>query len=156
MHSVLFNILIWNFYSLINRFLNKLILIIILGVLIFCRKPSYREIKEKLELTKYIVVYDLTANEELKKQINDTKLIREITNILNEAKIDNSGWETTTGNKYRLELYANSNKMISQVFININYNNPVYIKYKDYDYSLKLKQTELLNTIIDNYIELNS
>lgn len=101
-------------------------------------------------------MYDLTTNEELKKQINDTKLIREITNILNEAKIDNSGWETTTGNKYRLELYANSNKMISQVFININYNNPVYIKYKDYDYSLKLKQTELLNTIIDNYIELNS
>jgi len=46
--------------------------------------------------------------------------------------------------------------MIIQVFININYNNPVYIKYKDYDYSLKLKQTELLNTIIDNYIELNS
>jgi len=48
------------------------ILIIILGVLIFCRKPSCREIKEKLELTKYIVVYDLTANEELTKQIHDT------------------------------------------------------------------------------------
>lgn len=132
------------------------ILIIILGVVIFCRKPSYREIKEKVELTKYIVVYDLTTDEVLKKKINDTKLIIEITNILNEAKIDNSGWETTTGNKYRLELYDNSNKMMIQVFININYNNPVHIKYKDYDDSLKLKQTELLNTIIDNYIELNS
>ena len=45
------------------------ILIIILGVVIFCRKPSYREIKEKVELTKYIVVYDLTTDEVLKKKI---------------------------------------------------------------------------------------
>lgn len=137
-------------------FIICFLIIILLGIVIFCRKPSYGEIKKKLELTKYIVVYNLTSDDELKKRINDTKIIKETITILGDAKIDNSEWETTTGNKYRLELYDNNNKMISQVFINTNYNNPVHIKYKDYDYSLKLKQIELLNTIIDNYIELNS
>ena len=128
-------------------FIICFLIIILLGIVIFCKK---------LELTKYIVLYNLTSDDELKKRINDTKIIKETITILGDAKIDNSEWETTTGNKYRLELYDNNNKMISQVFINTNYNNPVHIKYKDYDYSLKLKQIELLNTIIDNYIELNS
>lgn len=136
-------------------FIILFLIIIIFGVVIFCRKPSYEEINKKLELTKYIVVYDLTVDEELKNQINDTKIIKEITAILSEAKLDNSEWETTTGNKYRLEFYDNNNK-ICQALINTNYNNPVHIKYKNYDYSLKLKQIELLNTVIDNYIELNS
>ncbi len=137
-------------------FIILFLIIIIFGVVIFCRKPSYGEINKKLELTKYIVVYDLTVDEELKNQINDTKIIKEITAILSEAKLDNSEWETTTGNKYRLEFYDNNNKKICQALINTNYNNPVHIKYKNYDYSLKLKQIELLNTVIDNYIELNS
>lgn len=137
-------------------FITIFLIIIILGVVIFCRKPSYGEIKEKLELTKYVVVYDLTADEELRNQINDTKIIKEITTILSEAKLDNSEWETTTGNKYRLELFDDNDKKICQALINTNYSNPVHIKYKNYDYPLKLKQIELLNTVIDNYIELNS
>lgn len=132
-----------------------ILIIILFGVVIFCRKPSYGEIKEELELTKYIVVYDLTVDKELKKQINDTKIIKEITTILSKAKIDNSKWETPTADKYRLEFYDNSNKIIIQALINTKYSNPVHIKYKNHNYSLKLKQIELLNTAIGNYLELN-
>lgn len=137
-------------------FIIFFLIIIIFGVVIFCRKPSYGKIKKKLELTKYIVVYDLTVDKKIKKQINDTKIIKEIITILSEAKIDNSEWEITTGNKYRLEFYDNTNKKICQVLINTNYSNPVHIKYKNYDYSLKLKPNGLLNNIIDNFIELKS
>lgn len=132
-----------------------LIIVILFGVVIFCRKPSYGKIKENLKLTKYIVVYDLTADKELKEQINDTKIIKEITTILSKAKIDNSKWETPTADKYRLEFYDNDKKIIIQTLINTKNSNPLHIKYKNHNYSLKLKQIELLNTVIDNYLERN-
>lgn len=130
-------------------------IIILFGVAIFGRKPSYEEIKKKLEFTKYIVVYDLTADKKVGKQINDTKIIKDITAMLSNAKMDNSEWENLTANKYRLEFY-NDKKIIVQVLINTSYSNPVHIKYKNYDYSLKVEQIELLNNTIDDYIQSNS
>ena len=74
---------------------------------------------------------------------------------MSKAKIDNSKWETPTADKYRLEFYDNDKKIIIQTLINTKNSNPLHIKYKNHNYSLKLKQIELLNTVIDNYLERN-
>ena len=49
-------------------------------------------------------------------------------------------------------LYKKNKEIIAQILINTNHNNPIHIKYKNYDYAIKTKQFELLNDILENYI----
>ena len=129
-----------------------IVLITLIGLIIFIKKPSYEKIVDKLKSTSFIMVYDLTSNEVQNKKITNSKTINDLIKILNSSKIDNSEWENLTGDKYRLEFYKKNKEIIDQILINTNHNNPIHIKYKNYDYAIKTKQFELLNDILENYI----
>ena len=129
-----------------------IVLITLIGLIIFIKKPSYEKIVDKLKSTSFIMVYDLTSNEVQNKKITNSKTINDLIKILNSSKIDNSEWENLTGDKYRLEFYKKNKEIIAQILINTNHNNPIHIKYKNYDYAIKTKQFELLNDILENYI----
>ena len=129
-----------------------IVLITLIGLIIFIKKPSYEKIVDKLKSTSFIMVYDLTSNEVQNKKITNSKTINDLIKILNSSKRDNSEWENLTGDKYRLEFYKKNKEIIAQILINTNHNNPIHIKYKNYDYAIKTKQFELLNDILENYI----
>ena len=129
-----------------------IVLITLIGLIIFIKKPSYEKIVDKLKSTSFIMVYDLTSNEVQNKKITNSKTINDLIKILNSSKIDNSEWENLTGDIYRLEFYKKNKEIIAQILINTNHNNPIHIKYKNYDYAIKTKQFELLNDILENYI----
>ncbi len=129
-----------------------IVLITLIRLIIFIKKPSYEKIVDKLKSTSFIMVYDLTSNEVQNKKITNSKTINDLIKILNSSKIDNSKWENLTGDKYRLEFYKKNKEIIAQIQINTNHNNPIHIKYKNYDYAIKTKQFELLNGILENYI----
>ena len=125
-----------------------IVLITLIGLIIFIKKQSYEKIVDKLKSTSFIMVYDLTSNEVQNKKITNSKTINDLIKILNSSKIDNSEWENLTGDKYRLEFYKKNKEIIAQILINTNHNNPIHIKYKNYDYAIKTKQFELLNDIL--------
>ena len=129
-----------------------IVLITLIGLIKKKKKPSYEKIVDKLKSTSFIMVYDLTSNEVQNKKITNSKTINDLIKILNSSKIDNSEWENLTGDKYRLEFYKKNKEIIAQILINTNHNNPIHIKYKNYDYAIKTKQFELLNDILENYI----
>ncbi len=141
-------------YKKIMIFLIICILSFIISIIIYNRKPSYEKIKGKLELTQYIIIYDLSTPKKIKYKIKDREKIDDIIKILKNAKISTDEWEYPTSDKYKLEFY--NDKIIFYLVINTNNNNPVHIKYKNYDYPLEIEEIELLIKNIDNYIHLNT
>ena len=93
-----------------------IVLITLIGLIIFIKKPSYEKIVDKLKSTSFIMVYDLTSNEVQNKKITNSKTINDLIKILNSSKIDNSEWENLTGDKYRLEFYK-KNKEIENILL---------------------------------------